>query len=355
MERALSAPGKLFLSGEYAVLWGGVARVAAVGPRTNALVRRRADREVHLALEEGRFKGQATPLGVNWEGEVPRPFLFAARALDLSFRAHGRESPGLDLAISPTPSFGGTKLGVGGSARAAVLSAEAARYVLEGRWDALKLSLLAHLVAQGGLGSGADVAASFAGGVIRYRRFPLAELTTASVSGQLEAALTASPPVEVWRLPGLKVSLGYAFAGESAPTERMVAMVERGIEPAARAELVSKSDEQGRLLEEAMVRGDFEGVRAAAGELERLIAALGPLETEAHRRVIALSESYGCAAKISGAGAGDGCVLFAPGPQALRFLIDALTERGIYAVPLDVEPGLRGEPRADERLVGWLR
>ena len=39
MERALSAPSKLFLCGEYAVLWGGAARVLAVGPRAEALVR----------------------------------------------------------------------------------------------------------------------------------------------------------------------------------------------------------------------------------------------------------------------------------------------------------------------------
>ena len=54
MERALSAPGKLFLSGEYAVLWGGVRAVAAVGPRTAALVRRRADREVHVCWRRAR-------------------------------------------------------------------------------------------------------------------------------------------------------------------------------------------------------------------------------------------------------------------------------------------------------------
>ncbi|MFP2913614.1 phosphomevalonate kinase, partial [Pyxidicoccus sp. 3LFB2] len=48
MERALSAPGKLFVSGEYAVLWGGVARVAAVAPRTAAYVRRRPDARVHV-------------------------------------------------------------------------------------------------------------------------------------------------------------------------------------------------------------------------------------------------------------------------------------------------------------------
>ena len=53
MDRTLSAPGKLFLAGEYAVLWGGVARILAVGPRVNALVRPRQDRQVDVVLLTG--------------------------------------------------------------------------------------------------------------------------------------------------------------------------------------------------------------------------------------------------------------------------------------------------------------
>ncbi|HZH03513.1 MAG TPA: phosphomevalonate kinase, partial [Myxococcaceae bacterium] len=92
MERVLSAPGKLFLSGEYAVLWGGTARVAAVGPRASAWIRRRADREVHLLVEEGRLRGFTTPLGVTWDRAVPDGHRFAALAVDLVLRAHGREA-----------------------------------------------------------------------------------------------------------------------------------------------------------------------------------------------------------------------------------------------------------------------
>jgi len=179
MNRALSAPGKLFLSGEYAVLWGGTARIAAVGPRTGALVRRRPDREVHVALADGRLVGAATPLGVGWPGKVPAAFEFVARALDLALRAHARESLGFELALAPGATALGYKLGVGGSARAAVLAAEAARFILEERFDTLKLALLAHRVAQGS-GSGGDVAAIFAGGVIRYRRYDVRPLLEAA-------------------------------------------------------------------------------------------------------------------------------------------------------------------------------
>ncbi|MGQ0506999.1 MAG: mevalonate kinase family protein, partial [Myxococcaceae bacterium] len=206
--RALSAPSKLFLAGEYAVLWGGTARIAAVGPRAQALVRRREDREVHLILEDGRFTGQATPLGVRWSGDVPRQYLFVARAIDAVWRVHGRESLGFEVAFAPSPGApGGRKLGLGSSARACLLATEAARFILEERLDSLKLALLSHAQTQGMKGSGGDVAAVFAGGVVRYRRYPVETLFASTGTGQLSSALVAAEPVDLWRLPPPKVFL----------------------------------------------------------------------------------------------------------------------------------------------------
>src|SRR5687768_5332192 len=177
MQRHLSAPGKLFLAGEYAVLWGGVARIAAVGPRVHAGVRRREDREVRLLVQDGALPGTLTPLGVRWREPPPPPFRFAARAVDATVQAHQRESLGFDLAISPSEEAApGRKLGLGGSARAVVLACEATRYVLEAKLDPLKLALVAHAQAQGGKGSGGDVAASHAGGLVRYRRYDVTSL-----------------------------------------------------------------------------------------------------------------------------------------------------------------------------------
>src|SRR6516164_1939207 len=154
MDLTLSAPGKLFLGGEYAILWGGTARLAGVGPRASALARTRDDREVHLVLSEGRLEGTLTPLGVRWKTEPSAPFAFAARAVDVVVRAHVKESLGFSLALSPTPAGpDGHKLGLGSSARATVLAVEAAARLLEVR-SALALAMLAHAEAQGGKGSG---------------------------------------------------------------------------------------------------------------------------------------------------------------------------------------------------------
>src|SRR5215471_11903478 len=354
MERFLSAPSKLFLTGEYAVLWGGTARIAAVPPRGEAYVRRREDREVHLVLEEGRVSGYCTPRGVNWTRKVPEGFSFACHALDEVLRAHGREALGFEVALSAPTLRGERKLGLGGSARAAVLAAEAARYVLDERFDALKLAMLAHVQGQGGLGSGGDVAAIFAGGLIRYRRYPIEPLLQASRSGELAATLDGSPPLDLWRLPAPKLNLAYAFSGTRASTPRFIEDVEARLRPEVRERFVLKSDQLGESAEKAILSGNFRALREALDELHEHLKSLGRLETEPIARILAIAKSYGCAGKISGAGGGDGCVLCAPDEEVLSAMLEGLSSRGFWAVPLSLEAGLRGELQGDRQLRQWL-
>lgn len=360
MQRALSAPGKLFLSGEYAVLWGGTARLAAVGPRVEALVRRRQDRRVVIAVEQGRLQGQVTPLGVRWEtadGAVPEPFRFVARTVDESLRAlpGTREPLGFELSLSPSPvSPEGRKLGFGGSAMACVLAAEAVGFVLESPQDRLKVALMSHAGAQNGKGSGADVATVHAGGLVRYRRYDVAPLLKAAAGDRLPAALKAAPPVEVWRLPPSPLQLGYAFTRKSASTPLMVSQVEARLGLDERARFVARSDAWGEALERGLEVGDFNQVREAVEALEALLGTLGDVETEEMTQIIALCRTEGAAAKLSGAGGGDGCVIFAPDSKTLGRALEALQARGFHAFALTMEPGQRGEATAPAQLVQWL-
>lgn len=354
MERTLSAPGKLFLSGEYTVLWGGTARVVAVEPRTAALVRTRVDRGVSIHLSDSRLDGDATPLGVRWPQSPPREFHFAARAVDLVLRALGKEGPGFSLAMAPSPlGPNGKKLGMGSSARAVVLAVEAARVAFDARFDTLKLSLLAHFLAQEGKGSGGDVAASFAGGVVRYRRYDLSRLVKATTDGSLLSALSESQPVDLWRMPECRVPLAYAFTGQSASTPVLISQIERTHAPSAREKLVLAADALGQALEDGLSKGDFESAARGMGELQTLLEHLGPVTTEEIDRLLKLAKSYGCAGKISGAGGGDGCIIGCPDVGARTQLLEGFRSRGITALALEVAPGLRGEPR-DGTLSTWL-
>jgi len=351
MEVALSAPGKLFLSGEYAVLWGGTARLAGVGPRGQALARSRDDRQVHLVLSEGRLAGTLTPFGVRWSNEPSGPFAFAARALDVVARARARESLGLSLALSPTePGPGGHKLGLGSSARAVVLAVEAATRLLEVR-PPLALALLAHSEAQGMRGSGGDVAACAVGGLLRYRRWPLERVEEAP---SLALGLSAAGAPDIVRLGTTSLLATYAFSGRSASTRGMISRVEAAFGVAERARFVETSDEWGRELEEGLRANHFAQVEEACQSLQALLETLPGVGTPESARILALARASRSTGKVSGAGGGDGCVLFSPDDHARRALLSSLGHRGFVALPLSFEPGVKAEVNAPEPLRAWL-
>ncbi len=354
-ERALSAPGKLFLSGEYAVLWGGTARVLAVGPRLQVVVRRRDDRTVQVLLAGGRIEGTATSAGVKWS-EPPGPAShFVARALDQAYRAAGKEGPGLALAIEASPTHGGAKLGLGSSARVTVLAVEAARVALEATFDTLKVALVAHYGAQGRKGSGGDVAACLAGGLVRYRRYEaMAALEEASARTGLAGALVQAPPVELSRAPEPTLPLIYAFSGQSASTPTLVRSVEALVTGARRAAFVEQSERLGDRLELALARGDFARASELTQELQTLLDGLGLPSSEGLERILALARGLGCAGKQSGAGGGDGALLVAPDEARAELLLAGLRERGLLATRVTVEAGLRGEGRVEATLTSWL-
>lgn len=353
-ERTLSAPGKLFLSGEYAVLWGGVARIAAVEPRTHAFIRSRADRTVEIVLEDGRLTGTATPAGVRWDGEIPASFRFAAFAIDLALRVIGTEGPGFSIAFEPSPLIDGQKLGMGSSARATVLATEAARVALDGHFDTLKLALLSHADAQGGKGSGGDVAASFAGGVVRYRRYDLKALLESAAKGGLVARLDQSSPVDVARVGDPVYPMVFVFSGASASTTSLVKSIEARLTTDERQRFVERSDAAGDVLERGLLRRDFAAVESACEELQSLLWSLAETKHEAIERILGLARTFGCAGKQSGAGGGDGAVVFCPDERAQREVIEACNARQLHAFAVKSAPGLQGEVRTHAALANWL-
>lgn len=162
-----SAPGKVVLCGEYAVLDGAPAVCMAVSRRASARVAI-ADADYHCVLApgysdvEGRFRMAAG--GIEWlQGESEY------RLVDAVLRTI-RFAPPRPLRIElDTSAFldppTGNKIGVGSSAAltVAVLSALTAdRHVLA---DAIA----AHRRLQHGVGSGVDIATSVYGGLIEYR------------------------------------------------------------------------------------------------------------------------------------------------------------------------------------------
>ena len=355
MERALTAAGKLFICGEYAVLWGGVARIASVGPRQWAHIKVREDTRVMVRLDEGLLWGHRTPVGVAWESTPTEPFKFVARAVDIALRAQTREGPGFGVVFEASPKgLSGQKLGLGNSARACVLAVEAVRAGLEASFDTLKVSLVAHADAQGGKGSGGDVAAIVAGGWVRYLRYPVTDLMAASNRGELHGALMQSRPVDLRRLAPWSFPALYVSSGRAASTMSQVRAVEASMTPSRKSAFVLQSDALGDRFESALTGRDFDSVIDCCQALQRLLDGLDTVSTEATQRILALARAAGGVGKVSGAGGGDGCVVFMPTQEHREAFAASCAQRALWTMPVELEGALRGEVPNASPLGAWV-
>ena len=162
-----SAPGKVVLSGEYAVLHGAPAVCMAVNRRAIAKVTS-VDQRWHsvtapgFANIEGRFVLEdSAPAWLQGEREF--------RIVDAAWRTLGPPGdPCLSIELDTRPFLNaehGAKFGLGSSAALTVALTAA----LVQSSDVLRDARRIHRKLQSGAGSGVDVAASACGGLIAYR------------------------------------------------------------------------------------------------------------------------------------------------------------------------------------------
>lgn len=319
MTEPLSAPGKIFLAGEYAVLDGRAALVMAV------------DRRLHASWEPARtVQILHRPSGFVWDGGPPPEELrFAARAAGLALRLCAEEGLPLvpfRLVYQDDFSEGGAKLGLGGSAAASVIAVRAA-CAAQGRAlddaGALRLALAAHFIEQGGAGSGADVAACALGGVQQVRAHlpwrTAEEAMALTARDILGADPIAARSVQV--SPEARFLL--AFTGQSADTRVLIRRVRafREGDPrrwqAIAGEMEACAESLRTALEAGARDSALEAVRDAAAAMARLGEAAGAgIITAELALACALSASAGAAGKPSGAGGGDCAVVLAFGDEA---------------------------------------
>lgn len=300
---AASAPGKALLCGEYAVLEGAPAVVAAVDRR---VIVRWTDDEVTMPPEARATLERAQ--------RATRP---VDGALDVDATALRR---------------GDVKLGVGSSAAAAAASAAAVfashDYDVEDvevrrRIFACALEGHATVAPQG---SGVDVAASTFGGFLRYRKG------------------VASPPS--LRIPrDLRISL--VWTGHAARTSDLVARVGAfgRAQPTQYRALLEALAGLAEAFAEAFERGTAEDVVRAAGRYGAAMGALGdaaqaPIVESRLSTASDLAGSFSGAAKPCGAGGGDVAIAFFTDPERARAFELACEDKGLH--PIDVSFGAEG-------------
>jgi len=328
-----SAPGKLFLTGEYAVLGGAPALVAAV------------DRRVHVRAAVGPGDG---PLVIDALAEHERFVVSAPLRADIAGGDAGAvlaavESVGGGLlgraieVVVDSRSFlvGGRKLGLGRSA-ATLTAAVAAFLALDRRAatdDVLRHALDANARFQSGRGSGGDVAAAVHGGVVEVRRG------------------TGGLGVAPRRLPaGLQLVVGWT--GEPAPTAPLLARFDAGRAPATAAALAAAAEQAAS----AVAHDDAASFLDAVDRSSELLARLGdevglPIVSPPLARLVAAARRVGAAAKPSGAGAGDCGIAFVRSAADADAVVAAWRDADIVPLPLAITPdGVRHAVRAEREL-----
>ena len=330
-----TAPAKLVLLGEYAVLEGAPALVAAVNREVRVTLEPSPDRVWHIRTDLGG--GRHGTLEVTADPAlVPDWMRPVATVLGRLSRTAGRTPADLRpqrVSIESAALFvdaGGTKLGLGSSA-AVITALSAAVHALlatEGPSPEHELAhdLAAHRELAAGHGSGVDVAASRIGGILAYQ------------------LLDGVPHVESVVLPAGLV-FGVIWTGTSTSTSHFVARVQawKAREPEAYAEQIARMRRLSERAVGACRDGDahlFLGLvrayREAMGELGE--ASGVPILSEAHAAINHFAENEGAAYKPSGAGGGDVGVLFARSERALVQAARMAERAGYRLLSLDIQP-----------------
>jgi phosphomevalonate kinase len=307
-----SAPGKLFLTGEWAVLRGAPALVAAVDRRATVTIEPGTDGVVVESLAEGRAD-RLDPAAA----ETPLPGGDAGAVL-AAIRQRREPERSLRVIVDSRPFLiGERKLGLGRSA-ATLVAASAALAPAASPADLLARGLEANALFQAGQGSGADVAAAVHGGLIEARRE------------------TGGLAVHARELPaGLHLVAGWT--GTSAHTTPLLVRFAAAPTPAALADLAAVATTAA----EAVARGDAATLLDAVDRSAALLVRLGneldlPLVTPALSTLVRAAQRAGAAAKPSGAGGGDCGIALATSAAQAASVRAAWQDAGILPLPVTI-------------------
>lgn len=349
----VSAPGKLYIAGEYAVVEPGhPAIIAAI------------DQFITVTIEQAKRSGsiqsaQYSELPVRWtrrNNELvldirDNPFHYILAGIRLTEK-YAREQ-GILLSFynlkvtSELDSSSGRKYGLGSSGAVTVATVKALNHYYGlnlSNLEIFKLAALAHLAVQGN-GSCGDIAASCYGGWIAYstfdhdwvlekqREYPMTQLLAADWPALSIRPLTAPKD--------LRLLIGWT--GSPASTSDLVDQVHesRDQQKLRYEQFLEESRSCVNEMIAGFDAGDIEKIQRMIRRnrqlLNELAAATGvAIETNALEKLCDLAEAYHGAAKSSGAGGGDCGIVLVDQKSGFLPLMSAWEKAKIIPLPLHV-------------------
>lgn len=311
----VSAPGKLMLLGDHAVVHSRPCLVTAVGQRMKATITLLDVEEFQLEAPDvnvEEYKKQMSDLG---NGEIPK----GAKFVEFAVKNFAQKHVVKGIRVQTTSEFS-SQFGFGSSSASTVCVLKALSEISGVKLDNKGLFDLAYktVIDIQGVGSGFDTAAAIYGGILYF------------VGGG-----KVIEPVAVTSLP---LIVGYSGIKADTPTLVKALKVKMEARPTIYPPLFDVSSEVVEKGKKALVTGDFETFGEMMNVNEGLLSAygveIGKLAAMIHGARAA--GAYG--AKLSGAGGGDCMIAVAPSDK-VQAVKDAITAAGgqVIEVQTNVE------------------
>lgn len=281
----ISAPGKLMLFGEHAIIHGKPCIVTSVNHRMSVLLEKRGDDKIILNAPDVNFKNYIILID-DLNKSHPKEAKFVLTAV-LNFFDKYEIKSGLEI---KTKSEFSSKFGLGSSSAVTVSTIKGLAELLGikiGNEELFDLSYKTILDIQE-VGSGFDVAAAIYGGTLFFH-----------------SAKKIIKPLKIKELP---IIVGYT--GVKADTPTLVKMVYRKLlaEPEKINEIFNRIEKIVDLAKVEMENSNWEKVGELMNLNQDLLRDLGVSSKELENLIRASLNSGAHGAKLSGAGGGD-CML----------------------------------------------
>lgn len=285
----VSAPGKLMLFGEHAVVYNRPCIVTTVDQRIRVLIELVFGDEIKIDAPEVGVAGYTKKLGLLGQHKnLPKGVQFLETSIKNFFEKYKVKS---GLRIETKSEFS-SEFGFGSSSAVTVAAFKGLSELFKIKMDNKKLFDLAHktVLDVQGVGSGFDLAAAIWGGTVFF------------VTGGKKVI-----PLKVKKLP-----LVVGYTGIKADTPTMVKKV--AILRENNKKLVDSIFDQISLLtnkaKTLLLRGNFKKTGELMNLNQELLDALGVNTKELSNLIIAARETGAWGAKLSGAGGGDCMIAF---------------------------------------------